>query len=182
MASELASKIDMPEKLELLFKILEADSSSFPEGLPFNGAITRGGEPRYERQTRKRDWNWRLRNLELSWEQAIGITEEFGTAIPPPESMVVGPASSLLPILFHAVQNSVRKHGKMIIPIEDAEEDIEGIEEDQDEQIREYGAVRYCLMLLGVEHKLEGNNIVIERYWEPLCEVFISGHGHTGTH
>ena len=180
-ASELASKIDMPEKLELLFKILEADSSSFPEGLPFNGAITRGGEPRYERQTRKRDWNWRLRNLELSWEQAIGITEEFGTAIPPPWNLWWSDLPvPLLPMLFHAVQNSVRKHGKMIIPIEDAEEDIEGIEEDQDEQIREYGAVRFCLMLLGVEHKLEGNNIVIERYWEPLCEVFIPGHGHTG--
>ena len=70
----------------------------------------------------------------------------------------------------------------MIIPIEDADEAIEGIEKDQDEQIREYGAVRYCLMLLGVEHKLEGNNIVIERYWEPLCEVFIPAMGTLGPH
>ena len=40
-ASELASKIDMPEKLDSFFEILNADPSLFPKGLPFNGAITR---------------------------------------------------------------------------------------------------------------------------------------------
>ena len=83
----------MPEKLELLFKILEADSSSFPEGLPFNGAITReenqGMNDKLERET-----GTEAEEPGTIWEQAIEITEEFGTAIPPLESMVVGPASS----------------------------------------------------------------------------------------
>ena len=38
-------------------------------------------------------------------------------------------------------------------------------------KIKEYGVVRYSLMSLGLQHKLENDNIVIERYWEPLCEI-----------
>ena len=31
--------------------------------------------------------------------------------------------------------------------------------------------VRYSLMSLGLQHKLENDKVVIERYWEPLCEL-----------
>ena len=40
-ASELASKINMPAKLDSFIGILNADPSLFPKGLPFNGAISR---------------------------------------------------------------------------------------------------------------------------------------------
>ena len=37
--------------------------------------------------------------------------------------------------------------------------------------------VRYSLMSLGLQHKLENDNIVIESYWEPLCELFDTENG-----
>ncbi|DAC27247.1 MAG TPA: hypothetical protein D7H76_00445, partial [Candidatus Poseidoniales archaeon] len=83
-ASELAAKIDMPNKLERLLEILNLEDSEIPGGLPFNGAIKRGGETPHERERRRRDWDRLLRSVDLSWKQTTMISEEFGTAIPPP--------------------------------------------------------------------------------------------------
>ena len=180
-ASELASKIDMPEKLDSFFEILNADSSLFPKGLPFNGAITRGGEPENERETRKRDWNRKLKNLDLTWDQVVSISDKFGTAIPPPWNLWWSDLPvALIPSLCLAMQRSKKQSGKLIIPLNQSEEAVEGLNQEHMSKIKEYGVVRYSLMSLGLQHKLENDNIVIERYWEPLCEILDTDNDNFG--
>ena len=58
-----------------------------------------------------------------------------------------------------------------------SEDAIEGINQEHMSNIEEYGVVRYSLMSLGLQHKLENDNIVIESYWEPLCELFDTENG-----
>ena len=82
-ASELSESLDMPIKLEKFAEIINQNLHSLPEGLPFNGAIKRGGEDPNDRKWRKRNWITFLRRLELDWKQIKHVSNEFGAAIPP---------------------------------------------------------------------------------------------------
>ena len=68
-ASELSEILDMPNKVEKFAEIIGQEIKFSPKGLPFNGAIKRGGEDPNERKWRKREWITYLRNLELTWGQ-----------------------------------------------------------------------------------------------------------------
>jgi hypothetical protein len=180
-ASELAAKIDMPNKLERLVEILNIDDTEMPGGLPFNGAIKRGGEMPHERERRRRDWDRLFRSVELSWKQSTMISEEFGTAIPPPWNLWWSdlPLASI-PTLLAAISASEMDSEKLIIPFMD---DIET--QNTDERITSiidrYGPIRFALMSLGIEHRISGKRIIIETGWQPLCDVLaaenqIDGH------
>ena len=69
------------------------------------------------------------------------------------------------------MQRSIKQSGKLIIPLKQSEEAVEGLNQEHMNKIKEYGVVRYSLMSLGLQHKLENDKVVIERYWEPLCEL-----------
>ncbi|MEE3303366.1 MAG: hypothetical protein VX191_00610, partial [Candidatus Thermoplasmatota archaeon] len=83
-AADLAEILDQPQKVEDFSAILGVNREHFPPGLPFNGAIIRGGESALDRVRRKRDWNRYLRGLDLNWEQVRQICNKFATAPPPP--------------------------------------------------------------------------------------------------
>ena len=57
---------------------------TLPPGMPFNGAIKRGGESSLDRDWRRRDWISYLKGLSVSWSQIREISICYGTAIPPP--------------------------------------------------------------------------------------------------
>ena len=82
-AADLAETLDQPQKVEEFASIIGASRENLPPGLPFNGAISRGGEPAIDRIRRKRDWNRYLRAIELDWLQIKQICMKFGTAAPP---------------------------------------------------------------------------------------------------
>ena len=60
-ASELSEILDMPNKVEKFAEIIGQEIKFLPKGLPFNGAIKRGGEDPNERKWRKREWITYLR-------------------------------------------------------------------------------------------------------------------------
>ena len=71
-------------KIESFSKIIGVNAGKLPPGMPFNGAINRGGESRLERSLRRRGWISYLKNLDLSWDMVKEICKRFGTAVPPP--------------------------------------------------------------------------------------------------
>ena len=180
-ASELAAKIDMPNKLERLLEILNLEDSEIPGGLPFNGAIKRGGETPHERERRRRDWDRLLRSVELSWKQTTMISEEFGTAIPPPWNLWWSDLPLVaIPILLEAISMSEMNHEKLIIPFVNASE-TQNTDERNISIIDRYGPMRFALMSLGIEHRISGKSIIIDSGWQPLCDTLsdqnqIDGH------
>ena len=179
-ASELSESLDMPKKVEKFSQIIDQDVQSLPEGLPFNGAIKRGGEDPNDRKWRKRNWIIFLRELELDWQQIKHVSNEFGTAIPPPWNLWW----SDLPMTYMAqlirfVGKSRIEDGKMIIPNVVNNWPLDAIEEKPEQlsttqtrwtMIEDNGVVKSSLMTLGVEHFHNGGDIVVERHWEALLE------------
>ena len=179
-ASELSESLDMPKKVEKFAQIIDRDVQSLPEGLPFNGAIKRGGEDPNDRKWRKRNWIIFLRELELDWQQIKYVSNEFGTAIPPPWNLWW----SDLPMTYMAqlirfVGKSRIEDGKMIIPNVVNNWPLDAIEEKPEQlsttqtrwtMIEDNGVVKSSLMTLGVEHFHNGGDIVVERHWEALLE------------
>jgi len=181
-ASELSEILDMPNKVEKFAEIIGQEIKSLPKGLPFNGAIKRGGEDPNERKWRKRDWITYLRNLELTWEQIKQISTQFGTAIPPPWNLWW----SDLPItylsqLIDAISSSRLEDNKLIIPNVVSEWPPKNIsEEELPKQIsrtnerwtmvEENGVIKSSLMTLGVEHFHSNGDIIITNCWEALIE------------
>ena len=116
-AADLAEYLDQPQKVEEFASIIGISRENLPPGLPFNGAISRGGEPALDRVRRRRDWNRYLRNLEMDWQQIKRICIKFGTAPPPP----FNPWWSDLPLSFtgkliEALLNSKIKNKGLRIP------------------------------------------------------------------
>ena len=179
-ASELSESLDMPKKVEKFAQIIDQDVQSLPEGLPFNGAIKRGGEDPNDRKWRKRNWIIFLRELELDWKQIKHVSSEFGTAIPPPWNLWW----SDLPMTYMAqlirfVGKSRIEDGKIIIPnvvnnwpLDTIEEIPEQLSTTQTRwtMIEDNGVVKSSLMTLGIEHFHNGGDIVVERHWEALLE------------
>ena len=170
----------MPKKVEMFAQIIDQDVQSLPKGLPFNGAIKRGGEDPNDRKWRKRNWIIFLRELELDWQQIKHISNEFGTAIPPPWNLWW----SDLPMTYMAqlirfVGKSRIEDGKMIIPNVVNNWPLDAIDEKPEQlsttqtrwtMIEDNGVVKSSLMTLGVGHFHNGGDIVVERHWEALLE------------
>jgi len=182
-AADLVDSIDHPEKVLRLAEILDCERGKLPPGVPFNGAINRGGESDLERSWRRRDWYVFLRDLELTWEQCRGICGDFGTAVPPPWNLWWAdlPISFAPPLIDSLIHSEVGSEG---LRIRGAAEgwgpdgsvgDLD-IEEEGHEKwprwtsVRMHGVTKSSLMTLGLQHIHDGGDILIPKNWESLLD------------
>ncbi|MDC0962878.1 hypothetical protein OAR96_02045 [Euryarchaeota archaeon] len=182
-ASDLIESLDMPAKVEKFAEILGIERNSLPKGLPFNGAIKRGGESPLDRKWRKREWVMFLRRLELNWEQIKQISIDYGTAIPPPWNLWWSDLPiSFIPTLVDNLVNAKIQSKEIILtnvvsnwPIENSLKEDELPEQITQNwprwtQVKRNGIIKSALMTLGVEHFHEKGNIIIKNNWESLLE------------
>ena len=173
-ASDLAESLNQPSKVHRVAEILQVSREDLPPGLPFNGAIARGGEEKFERMIRRRNWDRYLRNVELNWTQVCELSTEFGTAIPPPWN----PWWSDLPLkyikdLVEALLIGYIDDKKLVIPNVVKDWNLtskEGLELNSLTGVERHGIVKSSLMILGISHIHIGDNIVIPSHWESLLE------------
>ncbi len=182
-AADLADALDHPEKVDVFASILGVDRDSMPPGIPFNGAIERGGESNLERSLRKREWQLYLRDMELSWNQACHAIKEYGAAVPPPWNFWWSDMPmSFAPKLIEALCQSEFKDGCLRLCGAAASwspnshfEDI-GLPAPSTGEwpgwtmVHDHGVVKSSLMTLGVEHHHDGDDIVIPSAWEGLLD------------
>ena len=179
-ASDLSESLDMPIKVEKFAEIINQDLKSLPIGLPFNGAIKRGGEDPNDRKWRKRNWITFLRKLELDWLQIKRVSNEFGTAIPPPWNLWWSdlPITYMAP-LIQIIGDSRIEDEKLIIPnvvknwpLETMGKIPEQLSKSQTRwtMFEDNGVIKSSLMTLGVEHFHNEGDIVVTRNWEALLE------------
>ena len=182
-ASDLVEALDMPSKVEEFAEILGIERNSLPEGLPFNGAIKRGGESPIDRKWRKREWVMFLRNLELNWGRIKQIAIDYGTAIPPPWNLWWSDLPiSFIPVLVDNLIDGKIQNNEIILtniaskwPIENGLKEDELPEKITDNwprwtEVKTNGIVKSALMTLGVEHFHDKGNIIIKNNWESLLE------------
>ena len=183
-AVDIADSLDTHEKVEKFSNILGMKRSELPPGMPFNGAIKRGGESPLERNWRRRDWIYYLKKLEISWHQIQEISISYGSSIPPTWNHWW----SDLPIQFvPELVDSIIEKGS----IEDSSLRIRGVvdgwpyslsseesllgeplfgEWPRWTEVSRHGLVKSSLMTLGVEHRNEGSDILIPKHWESLLD------------
>ena len=148
--------------------------------MPFNGAIKRGGEDPNDRKWRKRNWITFLRKLELDWLQIKRVSNEFGTAIPPPWNLWWSdlPITYMAP-LIQIIGDSRIEDEKLIIPnvvknwpLETMGKIPEQLSKSQTRwtMFEDNGVIKSSLMTLGVEHFHNEEDIVVTRNWEALLE------------
>lgn len=182
-AADLAESLDQPPKVETLAQILGVSREHLPPGLPFNGAVSRGGEPALERTRRRRDWNRYLRDLDLSWEQVRAICLAFGTAPPPPYNPWWSDLPlSFTPQLIEALLSANVQSGALRIPgvVKDwsPEQFLDDVGLDTPStgvwprwtEVQRHGVVKSSLLVLGVQHHHKRGDIIIPSHWEPLVE------------
>ena len=182
-AADLADALDHPDKIESFAAMLGVNRSSLPPGIPFNGAIQRGGENDLERSLRKRDWQLYLRDMELNWEQACQAVKEYGAAVPPPwnfwwSDMPLSFAPRLIDALCHSEINGGRL--RMIGAASGWSHDSQFEKIDLPApstgewprwtMVHDHGVVKSALMTLGVEHYHDDGDIVIPAAWEGLLD------------
>ncbi len=182
-AADLVDSIDHPEKVLKLAEIIGRERGALPPGIPFNGAINRGGESDLERSWRRRDWYAFLRDMDLTWDQCKGICENFGTAVPPPWNLWWADLPiSFTPHLIEALVSSEVRGGGLRIrgaakgwsPGGRTEE--LGMEEHGHERwprwtsVRMHGVTKSSLMTLGIQHYHEGDDVLIPKNWESLLD------------
>jgi len=183
-AADIAESLDSHSKVEEFADLVELPREEMPPGIPYNGAINRGGEDPVERLWRHRDWLSYIRSMELNWEQIRSVSTRFGTAVPPPWNLWW----SDLPIQFMPViadllvsKGSIDSDSLRISdsiegwPFNLTNEEI-GIgnhvigEWPRWTEVWKHGAVKSSLMVLGLEHFHDGSDIVIPKFWEGLLE------------
>ena len=182
-AADLAEILDQPQKVEDFSAILGVNREHFPPGLPFNGAIIRGGESALDRVRRKRDWNRYLRGLDLNWEQVRQICNKFATAPPPP----FNPWWSDLPLSFAAIlieallSSKIKSKGLRIPDVVQGwspEQKLEDVGLDTPStgvwprwtEVETHGVVKSSLLVLGIQHHHHRGGIIIPSNWEALVE------------
>ena len=182
-AADLADALDHPDKIDSFAAMLGVNRSSLPPGIPFNGAIQRGGENDLERSLRKRDWQLYLRDMELNWEQACQAVKEYGAAVPPPwnfwwSDMPLSFAPRLIDALCHSEINGGRL--RMIGAASGWSHDSQFEKIDLPApstgewprwtMVHDHGVVKSALMTMGVEHYHDDGDIVIPAAWEGLLD------------
>ena len=183
-AVDVADSLDTHEKVDSFVQILGVDRRKAPLGMPFNGAIKRGGESEVERSLRRRDWLSYLKSLDLTWKQIVEISNFLGTAIPPPWNLWW----SDLPIQFvPPLVGSIIESGSMdgmalrirgVVDSWPLPEDSTVTEVESPilgnwsrwKELSHHGLVKSSLMTLGIEHHHDGGDILIPRYWEALLD------------
>ncbi len=179
-AADLAEALDHPDKISSLANILGINKKKFPLGIPFTGAINRGGERQIDRNWRKREWINFLRTYQLNWDQVCKISESFGTAVPPPWNLWWSdlPILAVPPLVEELLKSQVNK-GKLrinnVVKDWNIGNELEGLIPDEvinlfpkTSEIKVHGVIKCALMTLGLEHHHQGADIIIPRYWEGL--------------
>ena len=182
-AADVAESIDSHEKVESFSEMVSIPRSSLPPGIPFNGAIERGGESTLERAWRHRDWISFLKSLELTWEQVRNISESLGAAVPPPWNLWWSdlPVQFVTPLIESILENGVVESSALRIRdvVGDWPNESEGdsgigpplLDDCPDwTRVGEHGLVKSSLMTLGLEHSHEDSDIVVPKFWEALFE------------
>ncbi len=183
-AADLAESIDTSEKLSFFSEIIGKEKCELPIGMPFNGAISRGGEDPLDRSWRRRDWLSFLKEVDLSWEQVRKICEKFGTAVPPPwnlwwSDMPVQFIPNLVDLLVQrgSIEDSKLRISSSVVgwPYND----VEVIKDMPSPVLGEWprwtglarhGLVKSSLMTLGLCHHHDGDDILVNENWEGLLD------------
>jgi len=182
-AADVSESIDSHEKVEAFSEMVSIPRSSLPPGIPFNGAIERGGESSLERAWRHRDWISFLKSLELNWDQVCNISESLGAAVPPPWNLWWSdlPVQFVTPLIESLlekgeVESSTLRIRDVVGDWPDGSREDLGIGspllDDCPDWTREgeHGLVKSSLMTLGLEHRHEDSDIVVPKFWEGLFE------------
>ena len=182
-AAELADLLDHPDKVDGLASVLCIERSDLPPGIPFNGAIERGGESSLDRSWRQRDWFLYLRDLEIGWDAARSLVVEYGTAVPPPWNLWWSDMPmSFAPTVIDSLVGSSMEEGGLRLHGAAADWSPESYIEDiglpapstgvwpRWTMVHYHGILKSALMTLGVEHHHDGGDIVIASKWEGLVE------------
>ena len=183
-AVDIADSLDTHEKVEKFSDILGMKRSELPPGMPFNGAIKRGGESPLERNWRRRDWISSLKKLEISWRQIQEISISYGSSVPPPWNHWWSDLPiQFVPELVDSIleKGSIEDSSLRIRDVVDgwpyslaSEESLFGEpllgEWPRWTEVSRHGLVKSSLMTLGVEHRNEGSDILIPKYWESLLD------------
>ncbi len=181
---DLADSLDSPEKVVSFAEILGIERGGLPPGVPFNGAINRGGESNLERSIRKRDWIAFLKDLSLSWDDITRVCKSFGTAVPPPWNHWWSDLPvQFVPRLVDSIVGCGSIEGSSL-RIKDSvkgwpysfEAESLGIgdpvlgEWPKWTELSRHGVVKSSLMTLGIGHHHDGSDIVVPLYWESLLD------------
>jgi len=182
-AADLADSLVHPDKVDEFAQILGVDRSELPPGLPFNGAIERGGESSLDRSWRRREWFLYLRDLDMKWESARAMNTEYGVAVPPPWNLWWSDMPmSFAPTVIEAFVGSSIENGELRLHDGAAAWSPDAFIEDIGlptpstgvwpgwTMVHNHGILKSALMTLGVEHRHEGNDIVMSSHWEGLVE------------
>ena len=182
-AADLLDSLDHPQKVSTFAEIMSVGLDSLPKGLPFNGAIKRGGEDALKREWRKRKWYLFLRDIDLTWQQSKRISEAFGTAVPPPWNLWWSdlPISITKPLIQELVGSEIEEGALKISGASrdwgpDFLQEIDTTDEPDFDKwpswmsVRNHGIVKSCLLTLGLQHYHEAGDIVILSNWEGLLE------------
>ena len=183
-AVDIADSLDTHEKVEKISEILGMKRSELPPGMPFNGAIKRGGESPLERYWRRRDWISFLKKLDISWRQIQEISISYGSSVPPPWNHWWSDLPiQFVPELVDSIieKGSIEDSSLRIRDVVDgwpyslaSEETLFGEpilgEWPRWTEVSRHGLVKSSLMTLGVEHRNEGSDILIPKHWESLLD------------
>ncbi len=183
-AADLAESLDSPEKVGRFSDIIGIRRDKLPPGLPFNGAINRGGEDPLDRSWRKIDWLSFLKSLNTSWKQIREISEVFGTAIPPPWNLWWSdlPVQFLPDLVSTLQERGSIVEGSLVIrqtveewPFSFNLDDL-GIGDpllgdwSRWNEACRHGLVKSSLMTLGLSHHHENGDIIVPKHWESLLD------------
>ncbi len=182
-AADLVDSLDHPQKVLKFAEIIGADRGTLPAGLPFNGAINRGGEDPLEREWRKREWYLYLRDLDLTWEQCKKVSESFGSAIPPPWNLWWSdlPVSLAKPLIDSLIGSEIGENGLRISGASrgwepGATQEVDWSHEPDFDKwpswtsVSLHGIVKAALLTLGLQHSHDSGDIVVKSNWEGLLE------------
>ncbi|DAC07539.1 MAG TPA: hypothetical protein D7H80_04040, partial [Candidatus Poseidoniales archaeon] len=178
-AADLLDSLDHPQKVSTFAEIMGVGLDALPKGLPFNGAINRGGEDALEREWRKREWYLFLRDVDLTWQQSKRISEAFGTAVPPPWNLWWSdlPISITKPLIQELTGSEIEESGLRIsgasrdwspgsLQVVDSTHEPDFDNWPSWMSVRNHGIVKSCLLTLGLQHYHEAGDIVISSNWE----------------
>jgi len=182
-AADLLDSLDHPQKVSNFAEMIGSDIDSLPRGLPFNGAINRGGEDSLEREWRKREWYLFLRDIDLTWSQSKKISEAFGTGVPPPWNLWWSdlPISTTKPLILGLIGSKIEGGGLRIRggSMGWGPESLQDVDWEYEPEfdrwplwmsVRNHGIVKSCLLTLGLQHFHDSGDIVIPSNWEGLLE------------
>jgi len=181
-AADLLDTLDTPDKVEEFANILSIKRDKLPPGVPFNGAINRGGEDLLERNWRKIEWFNFLKEFEIKWEHVSLLNKKFSVAVPPPWNLWWSDLPIIcVPILVEELLKSNINNG--ILEIKGVVKNWKiGSELEHDlsdailqsfadtSEVKVHGIIKCSLMTLGLNHKHKNDAIIITKNWEGLVD------------